>query len=243
MSRRVEVMLNSAPPDPSACPVYITETEPGDAPGVTGFLKINPALLGWLEILTGAVAFGLVFWKYERWFLIPTCYLILNGVITATAACTRNPCLVVSAQALNLLNIFSSLGVFVFFFLMFYVTWSVRVFLAPSMGASEYAFMGCNVLAIIFSLLIFATSCCWCKSRKRLMVIHMSAASPAAVSDVVDQPRLASSPPSYYSPVPLSEPPAYEDERRSTLSRASDSRWDMRRWKDELYRNRKPIQV
>lgn len=34
-----------------------------------------------------------------------------------------------------------------------------------------------------------------------------------------------------------------QDERRSTLSRASAERWDMRRWKDELHRSRKPIQV
>lgn len=34
-----------------------------------------------------------------------------------------------------------------------------------------------------------------------------------------------------------------QDERRSTLSRASSERWDMRRWKDELHRSRKPIQV
>ncbi|KAK9961584.1 hypothetical protein ABG768_009361 [Culter alburnus] len=246
MSRKMEVIINpAAPQDQAACPVYITESKPGDSPGVTGFLKINPAALGWLEILTGAVGFGLVFWNYERWFLIPTCYLILNGVITATAACTRNACLVVTAQVLNLLNILSALIVFIIFFLLFYVASSVRVFLAPSLGPTDIAFMACNVLAIIYSLIIFATSCCWCKSRKRLMVIHMSTASPApaVVSDVVDQPRTASSPPSYYSPIPTSEPPAYEDERRSTLSRASAERWDMRRWKDELHRSRKPIQV
>ncbi|XP_077086087.1 uncharacterized protein LOC143738081 [Siphateles boraxobius] len=243
MSRKVEVIINSAASqDQSACPVYITESKPGDAPGVTGFLKINPAVLGWLEILTGAVAFGLVFWNYERWFLIPTCYLILNGVVTATAACTRNPCLVVTAQVLNLFNIFSSLTVFIIFFLLFYVTSSVRVFLAPSLGPTEIVFMACNVLALVFSVIIFGTSCCWCKSRKRLMVIHMSSASPDVVSDVVDQ-RPASSPPSYYSPVPSSDPPAYEDERRSTLSRASAARWDKRRWIDELHRSRKSIQV
>ncbi|XP_039544831.1 uncharacterized protein LOC120491211 [Pimephales promelas] len=243
MSRKVEVIINTgAQQDQSACPVYITESKPGDAPGVTGFLKINPAVLGWLEILTGGVAFGLVFWNYERWFLIPTCYLILNGVVTAIAACTRNPCLVVTAQVLNLFNIFSSLTVFIIFFLLFYVTSSVRVFLAPSLGPTEVAFMACNAVALLLSVIIFATLCCWCKSRKRLMVIHMSSASPDVVSDVMDR-RPASSPPSYYSPVPPSDPPAYEDERRSTLSRASAARWDKRRWIDELHRSRKSIQV
>ncbi|KAK7158384.1 hypothetical protein R3I93_009560 [Phoxinus phoxinus] len=243
MSRKVEVVINSAASqDQSACPVYITESKPGDAPGVTGFLKINPAVLGWLEILTGGVAFGLVFWNYERLFLIPTCYLILNGLVTATAACTRNPCLVVTAQVLNLFNIFSCLTVCIIFFLLFYVTSSVRVFLAPSLGQTEVAFMACNAVAMVFSVIIFATSCCWCKSRKSLMVIHMTSASPDVLSDVTDQ-RLASSPPSYYSPVPPSDPPAYEDERRSTLSRASADRWDKRRWIEELQRSRKSIQI
>lgn len=47
MSRKVEVIINSAAPqDQAECPVYVTESKPGDSPGVTGFLKINPAALG-----------------------------------------------------------------------------------------------------------------------------------------------------------------------------------------------------
>ncbi|XP_056331609.1 uncharacterized protein LOC130243458 [Danio aesculapii] len=241
MSRHVEVVIN--PTDQSHAPVLVSESTTGDPPGVTGFLKINPAALGWLEILTGGAAFGLVFWNYERMLLIPACFLILVGVITATAACTRNPCLVVTSQALNLLNIFSAVAVIILFFILFYLAFSIRVFLAHPLSPKDMAFISCNVLGLVFSLIIFATSCCWCKSRKRLMVIHMSPVPPAVVSDdVVDHPRPVFSLPAY-SPVPTSEPPAYEDERRSTLSRSSAPRWDKRRWIEDLQNNRRPLQV
>lgn len=107
MSRTVEVVIGSPVhlDQPSgSSPVYVTETKPGDPPGVRGFLKINPDALGvkftshwfnvsvvfcvetegfsfsvfqWLEILTGAVVFGLVFWNYESWLLLPACFVSL----------------------------------------------------------------------------------------------------------------------------------------------------------------------
>ncbi|XP_052000262.1 uncharacterized protein LOC127656119 [Xyrauchen texanus] len=246
MSRRVEVIINSPVQlEQSAPPVYITESKPGDHPGVLGFLKINPAVLGWLEILAGAVAFGLVFWNYERWLLIPVSYLLLTGLITATAACTRNACLVIAAQVLNLLNIFSALAVLMVFFLLFYIMFTIRVYLARSMGSADIAFVVCNILAVILSLIIFSTSCCWCKSRKRLMIIQMNTVPAAVPNDTVDHPEpvlVVTSPPAY-SPVPSSEPPAYEDERRSLVTVPSAPVWTSKRWKEDLHRSRKPIQV
>ncbi|XP_059424601.1 uncharacterized protein LOC132158970 [Carassius carassius] len=256
MSRRVEVILNSsAPQDPADPPLHITESKPGEHPGVKGFLMIKPAILGWLEILTGAGVFGLVYWNYTLWLLIPAAFVILIGVITATAACSHNPCLVVTSQVLNLLNICNVLtAVVVFFVQVLFVFLGDMVGAAlrthfvsgrsesPSSQTANIAFIACNVLALIFSLLIIMTSCCWCRSRKRLMVIHMNPAPSADLSDEVDYPCLELSPPAY-SPVPSSEPPAYEEERRSTLSGVSTRKWAMRKWKEELRRSRKPIQV
>ncbi|XP_043113639.1 uncharacterized protein LOC122357992 isoform X2 [Puntigrus tetrazona] len=83
MSRRVEVIINSsAPQDQDESPLQITESKPGNHPGVKGFLLIKPAVLGWLEILTGSCVFGLVYWNYTLWLLIPACLVILIGVIT-----------------------------------------------------------------------------------------------------------------------------------------------------------------
>ncbi|XP_051576197.1 uncharacterized protein LOC127453671 [Myxocyprinus asiaticus] len=248
MSRRVEVIINSPVQlEQSASPVYITESKPGDHPGVLGFLKINPAVLGWLEILAGAVAFGLVFWNYERWLLIPACYLLLTGVITATAACTRNACLVVTSQVLNLLNIFSALTVLMVFFLLFYIMFTVRVYLTRLLSSVDIAFVVCNILAVILSVIIFSTSCCWCKSRKRLMIIQMNTMPAAVANDTVDhpgpEPVLGVTSPPAYSPVPSSEPPAYEDERRSLVTVPSAPEWRSKSWKEELHRSRKPIQV
>ncbi|TRY59998.1 hypothetical protein DNTS_020256 [Danionella cerebrum] len=220
MSRRLEVVIGPPGGDLSTAPVFVTETKPGDPPGVTGFLKINPAILGWLEILNGASIFGLVFWNYERLFLIPACF-------------------VVTSQALNLLNVFSSITVIFVFIIVFYVAFSFRVFLAQPITATEVAFVCINLLAAVFSLIVFATSCCWCRSRKRLMVIHMSAGdhpctvvpvSPLLadavdhqcsldpvvppISDAVDDPCSVFSPPAY-SPAPSSEPPAKNVAQRS----------------------------
>ncbi|KAA0702573.1 hypothetical protein E1301_Tti022130 [Triplophysa tibetana] len=243
MSRTVEVVIGSPvhlDQSSGSSPVYVTETKPGDPPGVRGFLKVNPDALGWLQILAGAVVFGAVYWNYESWLLIPACFLILTGVITTTAACTRNPCLVVTSQVLNLINIFSTTAVLLVFLLLFYIILTIRVFLYRSLNSIDVTFIVCNVLALVFSLIIFATSCCWCKSRKRLMIIHMNSVPPAVVSDVVD--HVVPIPPAY-SPVPSSEPPAYEYERQPSVSEPSAPVWDMQRWKDELHRSRKPIQV
>ncbi|XP_016322359.1 uncharacterized protein LOC107673328 isoform X2 [Sinocyclocheilus anshuiensis] len=256
MSRRVEVIISSsAPQDQAEPPLQITESKPGEHPGVKGFLMIKPAVLGWLEILTGAGVFGLVYWNYTLWLLIPACFVILIGVITATAACTHNPCLVITSQVLNLLNVCNVVtAVLLFFVRVFFVFLGdivgaiVRTHFLSSRSESSssqtanIAFIACNVLALIFSLIIIVTSCCWCRSRKRLMVIHMNAASPAALSDDVDYLCPELSPPAY-SPVPSSDPPAYEEERRSTLSGVSTQKWAMRKWKEELQRSRKPIQV
>ncbi|XP_016111734.1 uncharacterized protein [Sinocyclocheilus grahami] len=250
MSRRVEVIINSsAPQDQAEPPLQITESKPGEHPGVKGFLKMHPAVLGWLEILTGSMVFGLVYWNYDLWLLIPACFVILIGVITATAACTRNPCLVITSQVLNLLNICNVVATIVVFFVIVVLGILRDVFFGHLLRAhflsrsessqsltTNIAFVACNGLGLIFSLLIIPTLCCWCKPRKRLMVIHMNTA------DVVDHPRPESSPPAY-SPVPSSDPPAYEEERRSTLSGVSAQTWAMRKWKEELQRSRKPIQV
>ncbi|XP_055067621.2 uncharacterized protein [Misgurnus anguillicaudatus] len=244
MSRKVEVVVNAPVHlEESTSPIYVTEAKPGDPPGVRGFLKINPASLGWLEILTGGLAFGLVFWNYERYLLIPACYLVLTGVVTATAACTRNSCLVVTSQILNFFNIISCVIVVVLFLMLFYIASTVRVFLAPSMTSWDIAFVVCNGLGSVLSLIIFSTTCCWCKSRKHVMIFHMNTIPPAVMNNVtcVDHPGAV--PPAYYSPVPSSEPPAYEFEHRSSVSGPSAPVWDERRWKEELYRSRKPIQV
>ncbi|XP_050986873.1 uncharacterized protein LOC127178196 [Labeo rohita] len=257
MSRNVEVIINNAAQnDQTDAPVHITESKPGEHPGVKGFLMICPAVLGWLEILTGFVIFGLVFWIYTLWLLIPACVLILIGVITATAACTHNPCLVITSQVLNLLNICNVVAAIILFFVTVFIEILkdalfeavLRAHLLTSRSVSSNSqtaniiFIACNVLALILSLLIIGTSCCWCRSRKRLVVIHMSSASAAEGGDEVDYPCLEPSPPAY-SPVPSSDPPAYEEERRSTLSGVSSQRWAMRKWKEELQRSRKPIQV
>ncbi|KAK2903698.1 hypothetical protein Q8A67_008411 [Cirrhinus molitorella] len=255
MSTKVEVIINnSAEPDQTETPVHITESKPGEHPGVKGFLMICPAVLGWLEILTGSVVFGLVYWNYSLWLLIPACVVILIGVLTTIAACTRNPCLVMTSQLLNLLNICNVLiaviVLLVMVFVMIPIDEVVAYFLGtrvlrsrpetPQSQSTNIAFVACNVLVLILSLIIIGTTCCWCRTRKRLMVIHMNAASLAATGDEVDHPCLELSPPAYYSPVPSSDPPAYEDERRSTLS---TQRWAMKKWKEELQRSRKPIQV
>ncbi|XP_052475246.1 uncharacterized protein LOC128031070 isoform X1 [Carassius gibelio] len=257
MSRRVEVIINSLTPrDQDEPPLHITESKPGEHPGVKGFLMIHPEVLGWLEILTGSMVSGLVYWNYDLWLLIPACFVILIGVITATAACTHNRCLVITSQVLNLLNICNVLAAIIVFFVVFFLGILKDMLFGHLLrsrflnGLSEsypslpvnISFVACNILALIFSLLIIMTLCCWCKTRKRLMVIHMNAASPAAVSDVVDHPCPESSPPGY-SPVPSSDPPAYEEERLSTLSGVSAQEWAMRKWKRELQRSRKPIQV
>ncbi|XP_042629234.1 uncharacterized protein LOC109052248 [Cyprinus carpio] len=257
MSRRVEVIINSsAPQDQDEPPLHITESKPGEHPGVKGFLKFHPEVLGWLEILTGSMVLGLVYWNYDLWLLIPACFVILIGVITAIAACTRNRCLVITSQVLNLLNICNVVTAIVAFFVVVFLGILRDAFFGHLLrghflnGRSEsnqslpanMAFVTCNILALIFSFLIIMTLCCWCKPRKRLMVIHMNAASPAAVSDVVDHPRPVSSPPAY-SPVPSSDPPDYEEERRSMLSGVSAQKWASRKWKEELQRSRKPIQV
>lgn len=47
MSRRVQVIISSsAPQDQNEPPLQITESKPGEHPGVKGFLMIKPAILG-----------------------------------------------------------------------------------------------------------------------------------------------------------------------------------------------------
>ncbi|RXN05169.1 ras GTPase-activating [Labeo rohita] len=210
MSRNVEVIINNAAQnDQTDAPVHITESKPGEHPGVKGFLMICPAVLG-----------------------------------------------VITSQVLNLLNICNVVAAIILFFVTVFIEILkdalfeavLRAHLLTSRSVSSNSqtaniiFIACNVLALILSLLIIGTSCCWCRSRKRLVVIHMSSASAAEGGDEVDYPCLEPSPPAY-SPVPSSDPPAYEEERRSTLSGVSSQRWAMRKWKEELQRSRKPIQV
>jgi len=49
MSRRLQVIISSSAPqdlDQDEPPLRITESKPGEHPGVKGFLMIKPAILG-----------------------------------------------------------------------------------------------------------------------------------------------------------------------------------------------------
>ncbi|XP_051505252.1 uncharacterized protein si:ch211-175m2.4 [Myxocyprinus asiaticus] len=185
-----------------ATPVY--QQQPNE---VSRFLKIKPLVFGVLEILTALIGIGFIIWQHFWFHLWSPVFCILTGAVTVSAACKPNPCLVKTAQVFNYVNIATAAT-------------SLRVNLVR-WGLSLVVLMGCDILALIFSIIIASSSCfCCCrpKSRSDAAVSYMNTNLPVNNIVFVGQldpsalPQPGSSVlsvmPANYRPVPTA-PPAY----------------------------------
>ncbi|XP_051514604.1 uncharacterized protein LOC127418195 isoform X1 [Myxocyprinus asiaticus] len=187
---------------------------------VSKFLKIKQMVFGVLEILTALVGLGFTSWQIF-WFLsLSSVFFILTGVVTVSAACIRKPCLVKFAQILNYINIAAAAT-------------SLRINFILRWGVSFVVLVVCDVLVIIFSIIIASSSCsCCCRPKPRsTMVSYMNTNLPVNNIVFVGQldpsalPQPGSSvlymmpanygpvptaPPANFNQLPTSPPPAYE---------------------------------
>ncbi|XP_052011063.1 uncharacterized protein LOC127663501 isoform X2 [Xyrauchen texanus] len=207
-------------PEPSdvmiASPVY--QQQPCE---VSQFLKIKPLVFGVLEILTASVALGFTSWQ-TFWFLscLPV-FFMLTGVVTVSAACIRKPRLVKIAQILNYINIVTAAT-------------SLRINFRLHWGMRFVVLVVCDVLVILFSIIIASSSCsCCCRPKSRSTTVsYMNTNLPVNNIVFVGQPDpsafsqpgssvlyvmpanygpVPTEPPGNFSQHPTSPPPAYED--------------------------------
>ncbi|XP_056626347.1 uncharacterized protein LOC130438445 isoform X2 [Triplophysa dalaica] len=177
---------------------------------VSVFLRTKPQIFALLEMLVSVMMMGLNI-NTSQYFLLPfPVFFILTGSIIMLAASKQKVCLVKTAQAFNYINI-----------VVLTICFRFHLVFTLIMGVIGIILIICDVLVLIFSIVIAAASCSWCcRSKSRSVAVsHVTIAVPANSVGLLNHSDPSASPrpvtsvmyvlPATYGQVPSLPPPNY----------------------------------